>query len=151
MRLPWGYHKHITITCKNKHYIFLFFPKCYDKEITGEPWKTNSQPTIRPSNGQVHRPIHGPSHPLILMISLWNLSENYPTNKLINYNKWLKPLILHWSLCVVFVNLLPMMYTSRTKTKQVRVSRTALWKGLWTLLVGPFEEGKGSVQAQVQC
>lgn len=52
---------------------------------------------------------------------------------------------------MVFVNLLPMMYTSRAKTKQVRVSRTALWKGLWTLLVRPFEEGKGSVQAQVQC
>ena len=52
---------------------------------------------------------------------------------------------------MVFVNLPPMMYTSRSKTKQVRVSRTALRKGLWTLLVGPFEEGKGSVQAQVQC
>ena len=52
---------------------------------------------------------------------------------------------------MVFANLPPMMYTSRPKTKQVRVYRTSLWKGLWTLLVGPFEEGKGSVQAQVQC
>lgn len=52
---------------------------------------------------------------------------------------------------MVFANLPPMMYTSRSKTKQVRVSRTAQWKGLWTLTVGSFEEGKGSVQAQVQC
>lgn len=52
---------------------------------------------------------------------------------------------------MVFANLPPMMHTSHPKTKQVRVYRTSLWKGLGTLLAGPFEEGKGSVQAQVQC
>lgn len=52
---------------------------------------------------------------------------------------------------MVFANLPPIMYTSQSKTKQVRISKTALWKGLWTLTVGLFEEGKGSVQAQVQC
>lgn len=52
---------------------------------------------------------------------------------------------------MVFANLPPMRYTSHSKTKQARVYRTSLWKGLGTLLAGPFEEGKGSVQAQVQC
>ena len=39
---------------------------------------------------------------------------------------------------MVFANLPPMMYTSRPKTKQVRVYRTSLWKGLGTLLAGPL-------------
>ena len=54
-------------------------------------------------------------------------------------------------LCMVFANLTPMMYISCPKTKHIRGSRTAPWKGLWTLSGGPLEEGKGSVQVPVKC
>ena len=47
---------------------------------------------------------------------------------------------------MVFANLPPMMYTSRPKTKQARVYRTSLWKGLGTLLAGPLILKKGKVQ-----